>query len=379
MRKLVTIRTVEEIIEIPKADNICQIRVGGWYLIAKKEEFEVNSLCCFFEIDSILPKHDVFEFMAPRKYRVKTIKCMKQVSQGLALPLSILKHFTDKDVNSFKVDDCLDEIIGVVKYDPQAEFENKQRNIRPALSWWRKLLFRIPFFRKLFQYKSKMVFPSWLVQKTDEERVQNLFNHQYKAFCNEDIYVTEKLDGCSATYAYRPNLLKDEFVVCSRNFHLVDNDNSWWWKTANKLSIRMKLQIIHTRMKLKNNEWLIVQGEILNSAIQKNKYAAKDFEYHLFNVMSNNKGIIEKYSYVDMKEIFGSLFDIVPLLDIKIEGDITEKKDFVEYWVKKSQIKSTINPKIHAEGIVIRLVNQNQSKLTSFKTINPKFLLKYDE
>ena len=60
----------------------------------------------------------------------------------------------------------------------------------------------------LFPYKRLIIkqklglgnkFPNW-IRKTDEERIQNMFNrleHKTK------LVVSEKLDGCSATYAIR--------------------------------------------------------------------------------------------------------------------------------------------------------------------------------
>ncbi len=273
MRKLATVRIVDEVIEIPKADKICQIRIGGWYLIAKKNEFVVGDKCVYFEIDTILPSVPVFEFMRPRKYRVKTIKCMKLVSQGLALPMSILKEFTRKDPASFKVGDVLDEIIDVIKHDPEAAMEARQNANRPPRPWWKKLLARIPFFRKFLRNSSRLPFPNWLITKTDEERVQNLSKDQMQVFLENTVHATEKLDGCSATYAYRPNkIFGSEFVVCSRNFHLVKKDTSWWWECARVESIELRLKLKHKELVLHPNEWLIVQGEILGPAIQKNKY-----------------------------------------------------------------------------------------------------------
>ncbi|NCB40962.1 MAG: RNA ligase (ATP), partial [Erysipelotrichia bacterium] len=122
MRKLATIRRIREVIEIPKAENICLVLIDGWQCVAQKGEFAPNDLCCYFEIDSILPDKPCFEFMRPRKFRVKTIKCMKQLSQGLAKPLSLLKEFTNKQ---FVEGDDVTDIIGVTKHDPEADQEAK--------------------------------------------------------------------------------------------------------------------------------------------------------------------------------------------------------------------------------------------------------------
>ena len=105
MRKLASIRRVVEIKPIEGADAIEAIRVDGWWCVTKKGEFKVNDLCTYFEVDSFLPVRPEFEFL--RKacfkstkhlgdgFRLKTIKLRGQVSQGLALPITILSSFGD--------------------------------------------------------------------------------------------------------------------------------------------------------------------------------------------------------------------------------------------------------------------------------------------
>ena len=62
MRKLVTIRTISNILSIEGADLIALGVVDGWSVIIKKSEFKIGDPCVFFEIDSFLP-------MEPRKPR----------------------------------------------------------------------------------------------------------------------------------------------------------------------------------------------------------------------------------------------------------------------------------------------------------------------
>ena len=81
MATIQKIVSVEEIFLLEgdePAGNICQVRVLGWRLIAKKDEFKVGDLCIFFELDSILPDGAEWsEFMRSRKFRVKTLKYSK--------------------------------------------------------------------------------------------------------------------------------------------------------------------------------------------------------------------------------------------------------------------------------------------------------------
>lgn len=53
MRKLVTIVKIEELNPIPKADKIEVASVKGWKVVVLKDQFKVNDLVLYFEIDSL--------------------------------------------------------------------------------------------------------------------------------------------------------------------------------------------------------------------------------------------------------------------------------------------------------------------------------------
>lgn len=58
MRKLVTIKKIDNLIPIKDCDNITLAVIGGWTVIVKKTEFQVGDNCLFFEIDSFIPATD---------------------------------------------------------------------------------------------------------------------------------------------------------------------------------------------------------------------------------------------------------------------------------------------------------------------------------
>jgi len=77
-RALAHIEKIEWIKPIEGADNIVLIGLLGWVCIAKKDEFEVGDKCVYIEIDSLCPSNDErFEFLAKKKYKVKTMKLNK--------------------------------------------------------------------------------------------------------------------------------------------------------------------------------------------------------------------------------------------------------------------------------------------------------------
>ena len=89
-RALAHIEEVAWVKPIEGADNIELIGVLGWTCIAKIGEFQVGDLCVYIEIDSRVPsKNEVFEFLANKNYKVKTMRLgkFKVISQGLAMPI----------------------------------------------------------------------------------------------------------------------------------------------------------------------------------------------------------------------------------------------------------------------------------------------------
>ena len=101
MRKMATIRKINDIRPIDGADSIECAVVDGWNVMIKKGEFRVGDLAIYCEIDSWIP-HWLAPFVSkgqePREFegvkgeRLRTVKLRGQVSQGLLLPM---KHLTN--------------------------------------------------------------------------------------------------------------------------------------------------------------------------------------------------------------------------------------------------------------------------------------------
>ena len=118
-RKLASVQYVHDIFPIEGADRIECIGVLGWQCVAKKGEFKVGDLCVYFEIDSFLPQDERFAFLSQTNlrhndllgdgYHLRTQRFRGQLSQGLALPLSILPEGawkTGDDVTDCHIGNC---------------------------------------------------------------------------------------------------------------------------------------------------------------------------------------------------------------------------------------------------------------------------------
>jgi RNA ligase (TIGR02306 family) len=317
MRKLASIQRIRKIEPIPNADRIKLAHVLGWQVVIKKGEFKEGDKCVFFEIDAILPKASWSEFMEARKYRVKTIKLRKTLSQGLALPMSILPP------GNYDIGDDVTEVLNVKKHETE-------------------------FFQRGITIGS---FPGF-IPKTNETRIQ-AYPELLDQIRNVKCYITTKIDGTSATFA-RYN---GEFIACSRNCRLSLENNSPYSKVEQLYDLKNRIP-----------EGIAIQSEIAGISIQKNRLELDNHDFYVFNVFDINKG--HYYSFHDMMN-FCKIFDLktVPILnnDIFIEQNLEELLELA-----KGKYEGTNNDR---EGIVIRSMETIPTRY-SFKIINNDYLLK---
>ena len=297
-RKLASMRKISQILPIEGADAIELAIVDGWkVVVAKDVGHKVGDLVVYCEVDSFLPVREEFEFLRKSSYkkmgdqegfRLKTIKLRGQISQGLILPMSIFGDF------SWTAHEGLDvsEKLGIVKYEPPI----------PAQ----------------LAGKVKGSFPSFL-RKTDEERIQNLAA-EYVELRKHTYYVTEKLDGSSATFYVRDGV----FGVCSRNLELAEpepfvpgmvmcddgierpkQENSFW-KVAREMDLKEKL--------LSTGKNISIQGELIGEGIQGNPYRIKGQTVKFYNAFD-----IDAFDYLGYEEFVTFIENLglktVPVLD----------------------------------------------------------------
>lgn len=356
MRKLASIRQIANIRPIPGADRIVVAQVDGWECVVQKDEFHVGDHVVYVEVDSVMPERPEFEFLRDRKFRVRTIKLRGQVSQGLVLPLSILPE------GNYSLEDDVTELLGVTKYDPEAQQEAMllQKQPAPPKNALIRFLMRFKWYRKLFmKSKRKGVFPEWIT-KADETRIQNLttlFNHERDK--GTKFSVTEKVDGQSATYYLRKiSKRKYEFGVCSRNIYLGTPDNSSYWTVAKQYDIEKALKKL-----IGDNNTIVMQGEICGTGIQGNKYHINGYELFVFNLI-----------FPDHKCTTAEIAELCAPLGLKTVPILEEEKvlpQTIAEMVEYSKGNSVVRKEQKREGVVVRNIRNN----ISFKVINPDFLL----
>lgn len=379
-RELAYIVTIDKIKPIPNYDRVEHARVGGWWVIVKKDQFKVGDLAIYIEVDSKVPEKEPFLFLEPKKYRVKTQKMCKVISQGL------LMHPDDFGWDSSKcqLGEFVTEKLGITYYEPE---DNKrkantgdkykamaQRHPDIFKKSWAKWMMRRGWGKKVMflffgkKKDKKGAWPSW-IKKTDEERCQNmpwLFPGG-----DEEFTVTEKIDGTSTTFAIYGHGRKQKFYVCSRNVVQDTPEKENWydgnvyWEMAEKYNIKENLISLMDG----NTEYIILQGETYGAGIQKRDYSMKDHDFAAFNLIvkfENQEPV--RYDAVAMEKLLTPLgIPSVPILDTAFK--IPETCDEL---LKIAEGNSAIDGKMR-EGIVIR----SKDGQRSFKAVSNPFLLKF--
>jgi RNA ligase (TIGR02306 family) len=362
-RKLASLQRVDAVNTHENADSLVLVTILGWQIVVRKDVVKVGDVVVYCEIDSLLPGDAVWlpeaikdriKLQSNKSYfRVKTIKLRNEISQGLIIPITaslqeLLKY-------KFVGDDVAD-LLNIQKYET------------PALSGE----FAHPYLNHHFHSDStkKSNFPSHLVSKTDEPRIQSnvVFLKQMK---DKPYYTTVKLDGTSATYVIdtkdstnheNPN----PFLVCSRNLirEVPEKmETCPYFYIAEKYEIEKKLRKLHAQ-----DRFLAIQGEICGPNIQSNLLGLKELDFFVFTITDTRT-----HARLNVDE----LKNVCLVLGLKMAPIEKHSHSHSFDFVNVKDILETArgyynNTKNHREGLVYRSEDQR----ISFKVINNDYLLK---
>lgn len=371
MRKLVTLRKVQEVLPIEGADKIELVKIDGWQCVSGKGNFIPGDLAIFFEIDSFVPvDNEIFSFLEPkaitwkdkRGARIKSMKLRGELSQGLLIPLDEAAasvglpkdNFYNRDLGEFD----FSEQFGVEKWEPDVYIPgaNLSGKSNP-----------FPYF----------------IPKTDEERIQNLWSKlstagQVKTFIYKDgegnditvehknhidpeaLYeVSIKLDGSSMTAYYNDG----KFGVCSRNLELLEENGTEnaFWNMAQKYELKEKLTEFGCN--------IAFQGELIGPGVNGNNEKLSKLEFRVFKIFMIDDRV---YADTDYRINICKTLEIphVPVLE-------TRKFDFdnLESALKYAEGPS-LTEKVKREGVVFKSLSD---PAFSFKIISNDYLLKHGD
>ncbi len=336
MRKMASIQKIAEIKPIEGADLIVAYRINGWWVVDKKDAYQVGDLVVYAEPDAWIP-HSLCPFLSkgkePREFngvkgeKLRTVRLRGQYSQGLILSIKDLygnlqgfnDHFEGQDVS---------ENLDIQRWEPPI----------PAC----------------LAGKVKGNFPSF-IPKTDQTRIENLGN-ELQIWQQEELQWTieEKLEGTSFTsYVYN-----DRSGVCSRNLELHETDENLYWQIEKKYDVLNKIK--STGMNI------AVQGEILGEGVQGNCYKISGNVLYVFDIY-----LIDERRYMLPRERHHFVQSIglnnVPAIGLITIDDRVDQATLICMAEGKSVLYNT-----EREGIVVKCNSNN----TSFKAISRKYLAK---
>lgn len=375
-RVLARVSVIDSIIEIEGANSIELAMVGGWQVVVGKGLYQPGDKAVYIEIDSLVPTDNpafsdlparlssklLFEIDGKPYARIKTAKMMKQLSQGMCVPL------TDAGVSDASLDMDLTNFLGIRKYEAGEERAMNNAGVAEGVKG-----------------KVTKPFPSF-IPKTDQNRVQNIVPRYMQAQLAGELFEkTYKLDGSSMTVWLKNGVLG----VASRNV-------SFRMQTENKgfvQSIRDYIKQVkkHGFLKAKfvtqleadsnaftqmaensgvvtalvrMNRNLAIQGEMVGPSIQKNFEGVNSNSFYIYDIYD-----IDAQRYLLPHERMEILID-QGLRGVPEAGIVTLPETVVEA-IEDADGPSGLNGK-YREGFVYKSTVRD----FSFKVISNSYLLK---
>lgn len=353
MRKLATIRRINEIKNIEGAERICAYQVDGWWVVDAIDKYKINEIVVYIEPDAWVP-YELAPFLCksdtPRTYdgipgeRLRTVRLRGQISQGLVLPVERRNEqfcgWLDVITNTKGEETCVEEgedvtdFLGIVKYEPPVPGQ-----------------------------LSGIVDGGWPdgVPKTDQERIQNLvreFDTDYRV-SGDRWEVTEKLEGSSGQF-YLDR--EGKFRAMSRNLSLRETEGNSFWVIARQYEIERKMAELGLG-------GVTIQGEVCGPGIQGNIYNLKQVDFFVYDVYDTCGG--GYWSSEARQELCVSMgLKHVPIINPEL---VLNKTDTVEFLLKYAEDVSLLNHKQQREGLVFKNINRPS---VSMKCISNAYLMR---
>ena len=349
IRELAYVTIVDNVTPIEGYDRVELAHVGGWTIVVGKGSFLPGDPAIYVEIDSKLPEIEPFinmEFLAKKKFKIKTQKMCGVVSQGLLLSAADLGW---KIVNDAIIDDdnfthfyntesrFLTEKLKITYYNaadrkrkakvnPDAKINSALARHPKIAKKYGRYIKKHKIARKIFMLifgrkkDSKTHFPTHFkyIKKTDQERCENM---TWVLKDKTPFIVTEKCDGSSGTYIIerKKHLFGDkyEFYVCSRNVRQLNPnqqsyyDENYYWECAIKYDIENKLK--NYLKKHPELDYVCWQGEVCAPKIQNNPQKLSETHLFLFHMIDSDKGMYDIRDAVKIWEEYN--MEYVPIVN----------------------------------------------------------------
>ncbi len=348
---------IGSVVEIPGADNIELVLVGGWQAITKKGEYRVDDLVVVATTDAVIPK-ELSDQLGVTNYlrkgqRVRTVKLRGVYSECLLIPTTFVP-----EKYRYEGSDCM-ELLEIFKFEPPAK-------VITLVSGGRKMKYhQNPNFHIYYKFPN-------------QKNVPDMFNEE------DEVVITRKLHGTNARYGivrkkklslwdrvkmfFGDRWAGFEYVYGSHNVEKGSESQGFyssdvWDDVARKYDIRKKLwtHVKETYDYLESG--FIIYGEIYGAGIQKNyDYGLTDIKFAGFDVEVDGKyeGYPAESAHFDVLDL--------PHVELLHWGRWSKQKQ--DKYVFNNFIEGT---KVPHEGVIVKEVSGVRSKVS--KVINPDYLI----
>jgi RNA ligase (TIGR02306 family) len=354
---------IGSISEIPNADNIELVTVGGWNAITKKGEYKVDDKVVVATTDAVIPQvlSDLMEVTnyLRKGQRVRTVKLRGVYSECLLIPF---KYLAPKSLeNNVNEGDDMMTILGITKFEPPV------KTVQLSVGGRKIKYHQNPNFKVYYKFPN-------------QKNVPDMFSEE------DEVVITRKLHGTNARYAIvrkkklslwdRVKMLFGnqwaafEYVLGSHNVEKGSDsqgfyDTNVWEEVAIKYDIRQKLwdHVKETYEPFDLSEGVVIYGEIYGAGIQKNyDYGLTDIKFAGFDVQVDG----EYQPYINETVHFDCLQ--LPQVELLYQGNWNKEEQ--DKYVFNNNIEGT---KVPHEGVVVKSVSGNRGKVS--KVINPDYLI----
>ena len=354
---------INEIKEIPGADNIEQGVIGGWNCIIKKGEYKVDDLVAIATTDAVIPQ-GLSDAMNVTNYlrkgqRVRTVKLRGVYSECLVIPNQFLPVGYNPEGK-----DLMDSL-SIFKYEPPA--------IQVQLASGKKIRYqKNPNFHVYYKFPNLKNVPNMFTEKDEVEITRKMHG------TNARYGIVKKLklsfwDKVKKFFGLADDWIEYEYVYGSHNVEKGSDsqgfyDTDVWMEVADKFGIKEKLWHVFKTAKSSGaysiDSGLVIYGEIFGPGIQKNyDYGLAEIQFEVFDITINNQYIEPIRTLYFCNNIL-----LLPHVEVLYRGD----------WSQKIQDKLVFNnyidgTKIPHEGVVIKHNTGERNKVA--KVINPDYLI----
>ena len=355
---------INEIKEIPGADNIEQAIVNGWSCIIKKNANKVGELVIIATTDAIIPQ-ELSDAMNVTNYlrkggRVRTVKLRGVYSECLIIPFEMAKKATGYANTKWNEGDDMMDTLKIYKYEPPVK--------QIQLASGRKVRWQDnPNFHVYYKFPNLKNVPGMF---TEEDTVE----------------ITRKIHGTNARYGivkkakltiwdrikklFGVKWVDYEFVVGSHNVEKGSDSNGYydtnvWYEIEKKYDIKKKLwEYVKDIGADYIGGGITIYGEIYGAGIQKGyDYGLNEIKFAGFDVKENGEYLATYNSKLLVKDILE-----LPYVEQLYYGNWSQERQ--DRYVFNNFIPGT---KVPHEGIVIKHHTGERSKVA--KVINPDYLI----